>query len=635
MIRLVSVFFIVTVLGLFGCQSASKKETSSAEDISFSEFQKVLSPRSRLFPQSGGADSLLLIALPGDAYAKLYSLNHATREYSLKYDAGQNIRGLYRDRADKNYYFSKDNNGDENYEIYLFHPTTEKAEKVFGHEKRQATIMDSSADGTRLYISSNYKNKKSYQIYELLLGTGKVTQLTHGKYNFVDGVADPKGRYLALTQLLGGNESHLYLLDLRTKNLRKLFGKKGTKYFPSFFHPTSNELYLNTDAEMDRMACAKVELKEPKKLKMVLVNETKDLQCYFYANNSVSLVVSTYDGRIDVNLYHDVLARPIEIPFPKRAMISQVAFVPKSKVGIARVMSSDSPGDFYQFDLSLGEKSELVRITQLNQSKISNESFAKSYDFYYDSYDKMQIHGIVFAKKEWVESKEKRPVILWPHGGPDHHVSHIFHPFFQYWVQKGYVVFAPNFRGSTGYGKHFETLNDRDWGGGHIKDLIYGKNAVGQLSYVDANNIFIVGASFGGYSTLSAITQYPTEFKGAVAMVALANLFTFMKSIPPDPAWQGEFKSEVGDPVRDKKMFKERSPYFYADRIKVPLKIYQAENDVRTVKAEMDNFVEQLQKHKIPVEYEVLEKEGHAIARTENWEKILQGTVEFLNKQTR
>lgn len=81
--------------------------------------------------------------------------------------------------------------------------------------------------------------------------------------------------------------------------------------------------------------------------------------------------------------------------------------------------------------------------------------------------------------------------------------------------------------------------------------------------------------------------------------------------------------------MKDRALYQERSPYFHADRIRVPLKIYQAENDVRTVKAEMDSFVARLRALKVPVEYEVLEKEGHGIGRTSSWEKILQGTLQF------
>ena len=104
------------------------------------------------------------------------------------------------------------------------------------------------------------------------------------------------------------------------------------------------------------------------------------------------------------------------------------------------------------------------------------------------------------------------------------------------------------------------------------------------------------------------------------------------QSIPPDPAWQSEFGREVGDPLKDAALLRERSPFFHADKVKVPLKIWQAENDVRTVKAEMDAYTARLKELGTPVEYVVLAQEGHSIQRKENLEQIFQSVVDFFRK---
>ena len=223
-------------------------------------------------------------------------------------------------------------------------------------------------------------------------------------------------------------------------------------------------------------------------------------------------------------------------------------------------------------------------------------------------------------------------MVIWPHGGPDSFEMHQYNRLFQFLALNGYIVLAPNFRGSTGYGKKFETLNDKDWGGGHIKDLIWAKKELVKRPYADPERFFIFGGSFGGFSTLSAITQYSSEFKAAVAFIAIGNLFTFMKSIPPDPGWQSEFLTEVGDPVKDEKLLKERSPFFHVEGIKLPLKIFQAENDIRTVKAEMDGFVAKLLQNNIPVEYTVLKDVGHSLDRKEARLELFEGAVLFFNQ---
>ena len=159
--------------------------------------------------------------------------------------------------------------------------------------------------------------------------------------------------------------------------------------------------------------------------------------------------------------------------------------------------------------------------------------------------------------------------------------------------------------------------------------MVAGKEAIKNLPYIDEQNMFIFGGSFGGYSTLAAVTFQPKEFKAAVGFIAIGNLFTFMKSIPPDEAWQAEFTREIGDPKKDKALYRERSPFFHVNKIQTPLQIYQAENDVRTVKSEMDEFVAEMKKQGKPVQYTVLKDVGHGLATPESRKQVLEGTVKF------
>ena len=91
----------------------------------------------------------------------------------------------------------------------------------------------------------------------------------------------------------------------------------------------------------------------------------------------------------------------------------------------------------------------------------------------------------------------------------------------------------------------------------------------------------------------------------------------------------------MGDPVKDKKLYTDRSPFFHVDKIQIPLQIYQAENDVRTVKAEMDTFVAELRKKGKPVEYTVLKDVGHGLERPESRKQIMEGTVKFFKSMIR
>ncbi len=620
---------------LFACQSTGHVKGGESTEaktatLPYDEFQKVLTPRSRFLPMPGGKESLVLLAMPGDAYPKVYSLDHATRAFSLKHDAGRAISHLGRDNTLKHYYVLIDNHGDENYIIGKFDPATGASKPFFGAPGAKAMIADHSADGETIYVISNHENKSVYSLYAVDRETGLAKRLTDGKRSFDAATASPDGKWIALNQYLGNNESHLWLMDTATGGTRKALALAGANHDASFFSDDSRTLYVNSNQGRDRMACAKISIARPTRLTWAYARPDRDVECHRQRSANLTFLTESYNGQIRTRPFHGVFEKEYDIPVPQRSIASNFTRLPGEETAYVRIVQADNPGDFYRFDLAKGKTAPLERLTRMNLSNLPDGAFAKSYDLTYKSFDGLGIHGIVFAKEEWVKGGEKRPVILWPHGGPDAHELHAYHPFFQYWVLNGFVVFAPNVRGSTGYGKKFETLNDKDWGGGHVKDLIEGKKALAALPYVDPDRAFIVGASFGGYSTLSAITQYPTEFRGAVAVVALANLLTFFKSIPPDPAWRNEFLTEMGDPVKDEALYRERSPYFHAQNVKIPLKIYQAENDVRTVKAEMDRFVQRLREHRIPVEYVVLKDEGHGFQKTETWRTVLQGTVEFL-----
>ncbi|MEK7743247.1 MAG: prolyl oligopeptidase family serine peptidase, partial [Elusimicrobiota bacterium] len=412
--------------------------------------------------------------------------------------------------------------------------------------------------------------------------------------------------------------------------LKKVLSRKDTVYEPAFFHPKRPELYLLSDEGRDLVGCAKINLMLEPRLEFVFAEEGKDVNCSYSPADDLSMVQWSYEGRKDTKVFLGALESEVRPALPEKSILAGLFRVRGKDKAILQLRSADNPGEYYETGLKAPGK--LKAVSKLNRSSIEPKRFAKSWDLYTPSFDGRQIHGIVYAPEAWVKGTKRYPAIVWPHGGPDWSESHDFRAAFQFWALNGFVVFAPNFRGSLGYGKAFETLNDGDWGGGHIKDLVWGKRALEKLPYVDPDRIFIAGGSFGGYSVLSAITQYPREFKAAAAYVALANLFTFLKSIPPDPAWQAEFLKEVGDPVKDEALLKERSPFFHADRVAIPLKIWQAENDVRTVKAEMDAFTARLKELGIPVDYVVLPREGHGLSRKESLRQIMEGTVEFFRK---
>ena len=168
---------------------------------------------------------------------------------------------------------------------------------------------------------------------------------------------------------------------------------------------------------------------------------------------------------------------------------------------------------------------------------VEKADFAQSYDLRYPSFDGLEIHGILYAREAWTKGSEKRPVVLWPHGGPDSQEMHLFHPFFQFYALNGYAVFAPNFRGSTGHGRDYMFASRGDYGNGRVQqDIVEGVRYLHAQGIGDPRRVGIVGHSFGGYSALLGVTFAPELFKVGVAGAP-----------PADFGWSMRWLVDAGD----------------------------------------------------------------------------------------
>jgi dipeptidyl aminopeptidase/acylaminoacyl peptidase len=208
------------------------------------------------------------------------------------------------------------------------------------------------------------------------------------------------------------------------------------------------------------------------------------------------------------------------------------------------------------------------------------------------------------------------PVVLAIHGGPESQERPIYYPLYQYLCSRGIAVMATNIRGSTGYGKGYQRLIHRDWGGGDLEDLRNAAEWLRAQDWVDPERLGVFGGSYGGFATLLCVTRLPDYWAAAVDIVGPSNLVTFAKSVPP--TWRRLIARWVGDPETEGDFLMERSPISYVDNVTAPLLVIQGAHDPRVVKEESDQMVERLRKLGREVEYVVFDDEGHGFTRRSN-----------------
>jgi dipeptidyl aminopeptidase/acylaminoacyl peptidase len=222
------------------------------------------------------------------------------------------------------------------------------------------------------------------------------------------------------------------------------------------------------------------------------------------------------------------------------------------------------------------------------------------------------------------------PGIVNIHGGPNWLSQVTWDPLTQHMVSRGWTVLAPNYRGSTGFGRAWQLANRFDFGGGDTQDVVAGADYLVREGLADASRIAATGRSYGGYLTMTSLTQYPDRWAVGSAVVPFLNWFTGHANSREDlQHWDLE---NFGDPEEHHDLWYERSPFFYLDRVCVPVQLICGAHDPRCPVSESTQARDELIAQGKQVDFVLYEDEGHSFLKTENQVDAKMRRVTFLAK---
>ena len=347
-------------------------------------------------------------------------------------------------------------------------------------------------------------------------------------------------------------------------------------------------------------------------------------------NEKYHTVFINEDGKNKVILFDHATNTPISFPEIKDGDVLNVNISNSEKKMLLTVGSSTSPPNLFLYNV---ENKELKQLTSTLNKAIDQNDLVKAEVVRFKSFDGKEIPAIYY--KPLQASKENKVgALVWVHGGPGGQSRVGFSNSIQYLVNHGYAVLAVNNRGSSGYGKAYYKMDNKDHSNGDLKDCVWGKKWLAQQNYIDSSAIGIYGGSYGGCMVLGALAFQPDEFKVGVDLFGVANWIRTLRSIPP--YWEANRKAlyeELGDPnSADSVRLKSISPLFNYQKITKPLIVFQGANDVRVLQAESDEIVAGVKKNGVPVEYVLYPDEGHGFVKKENQITTSKRTLEFLDK---
>ena len=284
-----------------------------------------------------------------------------------------------------------------------------------------------------------------------------------------------------------------------------------------------------------------------------------------------------------------------------------------------------APGDLWTYQVSTGKS---LQLTHSLLASIRTEDFVEPFLVHYPSKDgKWTISAFLYVPFNMARNGQNA-AIVYIHGGPTSQTTNSFNRFVQYAVNQGYMVLAPNYRGSSGYGKEFQQANLFDMGGGDLQDVLAGVDSIKQTGHIDPKKIAVMGASYGGYLSMMAVTKAPEVWAAGVPIVPFVNWATEIEN--EDAELRQSDLATMGDPVKNKTLLDDRSPINFVDQIKAPLLLLAGGHDPRCPKSETQQVVEAIKKRGGTVDWKVYENEGHGFARVENQIDAYKRVADFL-----
>jgi len=528
--------------------------------------------------------------------------------------------------------YMSDYDGDEQWDIFLVSPSTGQVVNLTNTREIAEESPTWSPDGRYLAYMVKPKTSSVFEIdvYDTLMRETRhlTTGTAKNKMN-VSPIWSRDGKWIVYTQQQAkGTDSNIFVAEVASGKSTLLTPHQGEQlYSANDFSPDGKQVLITANAANGYDNVALLDIAS-KKISW-LTQDKWEISGGNFSSDSKSITwTANVDGNTDIYLHDIASGKTASLPLPKG--VNQVggaesAFTRDGSRLLYYHNGPNAPNDVWIYSLADGKSRQ---ITYALVAGVRAQDMVEPFLLHYPSRDgKWTISALVYVPYN-LPRQAVSPAIVYVHGGPTSQTVNSFSRIIQYMANQGYIVIAPNYRGSTGYGKEFQQANLFDMGGGDLQDVLAAADWIKQTGYVDPKKLILMGGSYGGYMTMMGVTKAPDVWAGGVPIVPFVNWFTEIEN--EDPVLQQSDLATMGDPVKNKALFEDRSPINFIDRVKAPLLLLAGGHDPRCPKTEAQQVVDAIKKRGGVVEYKVYENEGHGFARVENQIDAYKRVAEFL-----
>ncbi len=524
--------------------------------------------------------------------------------------------------------------GDENIQLWLVERDGATLRPLTENLSAMHPFGGWSPDGRFIAYASNERDRACLDIVVQDVETGqeRVVLQTDGMYHAE--CWSPDGSRLVVGRYDSSANNDLFELDIATSAARHLTPHEDAARFlqPTYRHD-GRALFVLTDLGRDYLALKELDL-EAGHWRTVLEEEW-DIEAFAVAPNARTIAtVTNLEGYSDLRILDlgTGSRRMVDLP---RGQIAR-SFVGNWRDGV--VWSPDSRR--IAFSLTTPRMTQNVwladpsdgsawPLTHATIGALPTDALVEPEVIHYPTFDGRSIPAFLYRPLGSTSTGDGAAVV-YIHGGPESQTRPAFDATIQYLVHRGYVVLAPNVRGSTGYGNAFSHLDDVERRMDAVADAKAAAEWLVYRGYARRDKIAAMGGSYGGFMVLASLATYPEVWAAGVDLYGVANFVTLLEHTHP---FRRKHRSaEYGSLEHHRDVLERISPITHLHRVTAPLFVVHGENDIRVPIEETEQVVASLRTRGITVDFIRLSNEGHGIVRLENKLQVYPAIAAFLDR---
>ena len=520
--------------------------------------------------------------------------------------------------------FGKNEGGNEKMQFYLLDLQSREVTDITKNPDVRHDFGSWSLDGKSICFASTERNGTDFDVYVMDIATlEKKCVFDKGGWCGAAGFS-PKGTYLVVGQQHSNFNNDAYLCSLESGEIEHITPHEGNVIHENpRWLPDESAFFFTKNQDREFLGLGKYTLAN-KSFEYVITPEWDIDGVAIDTDGTKLAVIVNEDGYSTAKFYDPATLTELSFSLPY-GNISTPNFSKDGTKLAVTVGDSRHVSDVWVIDLVANKYHQLTKSDQ----GVPPEVMVEPDLIHYTSFDGLSIPAFIYRPKD-VLADSKLPVIINIHGGPEGQYQSAIAVITQYFVHSGYIVVAPNVRGSSGYGKTYMALDDVEKRMDSVQDIVSLRDYLKTIPEVDSEKIVLMGGSYGGFMVLAGLAFYPELWAAGIDIVGIGNFVTFLENTASYRRALRE--AEYGSLENDREFLEKISPFNSVENIQSPLFVIHGANDPRVPLSEAEQVVSKLKEIGRDVEIAVYADEGHGIAKLKNRLDVYPKVVSFLNR---